>query len=86
MMAIAEFAESAHPPLSLRDISPTRGEIVSRQDLTSSTIATSTAADKVLVWGGMAPRVSNLPPRGGDVAKATEGGNAASIFTKAPVQ
>ena len=70
------FVEAAHPPLSLHDISPTRGEIVPSLDLTPSTITTRTATDEVLVRGRKAPRASNLPPCGGDVAKATEEGTA----------
>ncbi len=82
-MAIAEFAGSAHPPLSLRDISPTTGEIVSRKNLTAAGMAIFAAADAIFAWGRKVPRVSNLPPCGGDVAKATEGGNAASTVTEA---
>jgi hypothetical protein len=76
-------AETAHPPLSLRDISPTRGEIVSRQDLIPSAATIFAAANQQLHWGRKALQASDLPPCGGDVAKATEGGNRPSTFTEA---
>ena len=79
-------AETAHPRLSLRDIPPTRGEIVSRLNLIPAGMTTFAVADAVFFCGRNAPQASDLHPCGGDVAKATEGGNAASIFTKAPVQ
>jgi hypothetical protein len=70
------FQETAHPPLSLRDISPTRGEIIPRQNLIPSAATALMATDQVF-------RFSNLPLCGGDVAKATEGGIAPSTFTEA---
>ncbi len=78
------FDETGYPPLSLRDISPTGGEIVPCQNLTPARITTYAAADAVSVWGRKAPPVSNLSPCGGDVAKATEGGIALSTSTEAP--
>ncbi len=72
------FAEPAHPPLSLRDISPTRGEIVLSLGSTPSVNTIFTAADEMFVRSKRAPRATNLPPCGGDVARATEGGAALS--------
>ncbi len=85
MRVAVEFAESAYPPLSLRDISPTKGEIGGSLPPVSAKQANTGSTYAMLVWGKMAPRVTNLPPCGGDVAKATEGGDAGPAYTEVSV-
>ena len=69
-----------HPPLSLRDISPTRGEIVGSlpHPPTKPADSASASTDSMLDQAMRAPQVTNLPPCGGDVATATEGGEERS--------
>ncbi|TWB51945.1 hypothetical protein FBZ98_105430 [Rhizobium sp. ERR 922] len=63
-----------HPPLSLRDISPTRGEIVGSLRHLLRKPLNSVSADSMFDKGTPAPQVTDLPPCGGDVPIGTEGG------------
>ncbi|EJK80451.1 hypothetical protein PMI03_04833 [Rhizobium sp. AP16] len=85
MRVVMESTESAYPPLSLRDISPTRGEIGGSLPLVSAKQANTSSTYAMLVWGKMAPRVTNLPPCGGDVTSVTEGGGAGTAYSEVSV-